>query len=71
LENKIIALGADPKYPIVFEDMIKKMDTNIKALKKKLHILEVQHVKTLELQASFEENEQLFFQLNEKDEENT
>jgi hypothetical protein len=57
LEKKIVALGADHKDPKVLEDMIKKKDIDIMALKKKLHILEAQHVQTPELQVSSEEKE--------------
>jgi hypothetical protein len=33
-------LGAYPKHPKVLEELMEKKDTNIKALKNKLHILE-------------------------------
>jgi hypothetical protein len=45
--------------------LIKQKDNEIKVLKKKLNVPDIQHVQTLELQASFEEKEQLYQKLVE------
>jgi uncharacterized protein involved in exopolysaccharide biosynthesis len=47
-------------------DLINQKDNEIKVLKKKLNIPDVQHVQTLELQASHQEKEQLYQQLVER-----
>jgi hypothetical protein len=49
LERKIISLGEDPKNPIVVGDLIKEKDNEINILKKKINVLDVQHVQTPEL----------------------
>jgi hypothetical protein len=65
LERKIISLGEDPKNMTIVGDLIKEKDNEIKILKKKINVPDVQHVQTPELQASHEEKEQLYQQLLE------
>jgi hypothetical protein len=64
LEKNIIALGINPKDPIYMGELVKQKDTEIKVLRKRLNLPEAQHVQTPELQASYEEKEQLYHQLN-------
>jgi hypothetical protein len=44
LENNIVPLSADPINPTLVEDFIKQKDNEIKVLKKKLNVLDIQHV---------------------------
>jgi hypothetical protein len=46
-------------------NLIKEKDNEIKILKKKINVPDVQHVHTLELESSHEEKEQLYQQLLE------
>jgi hypothetical protein len=49
LERKIISLGEDPKNMTIVGDLIKHKDNEIKVLKKKINVPNVQDVQTLEL----------------------
>jgi len=49
LERNNISLGVDPKTMIFVGYLIKNKDNEIKVLKKKINIHDVQHVQTLEL----------------------
>jgi hypothetical protein len=66
IEKNIIALGIDPKDRTSMGELVKYKDTKIKVLRKRLNLLESQHVKTPELQGSHEEKEQLYHQLVER-----
>jgi hypothetical protein len=65
IERKIIDLGIDSKDPIAMGELVKQKDTEVKFLKKMLDLSKYQHVQTPKLQASYEEEEQLYHQLNE------
>ena len=60
LERKIISLGEDPKNLTIVEDLIKEKGNEIKILKKKLNVPNIQHVHTPELQASHEEKDKIY-----------
>jgi len=60
IERKIISIGIYPNHPIFVGDLIKKKDTNIKVLKKRLNIPEAQHVQTREIQVIYKEKDKLF-----------
>jgi hypothetical protein len=69
IERKIISIGIYPKDPIVVGDLIKKKDTDIKVLKKRLNIPKAQHVQTREIQVIYKEKEKLFLQLKKSHED--
>jgi hypothetical protein len=66
LEKNIVSLSENPKNIVVVEDLIKQKNNQIKVLKKKLNVPNIQHVQATKLQAKFGDKEKLYQKLVHK-----